>query len=286
MSEVTPSAKTSPPPKASKRKVSSQADGTSKKRKKPRVSAKATSTQPVGSSAKRGAHEAAQESLKGNGNQQESAKTRQRKTLNKTEKLNVTERVKTCSSGTLCIVVMTKLGQQLPVNASEKLKEFCISLPVSSMQFFADQLKKQFVKIYSECATMADKYLKFQLQWHQHCSYYLVEYNRELSLIGIHPDDPIAVDVVSIRSKWHCIVKQYFLTKNDAKIFLILFCGCVYDELLRACHSAIEVNQTTTQFCSEDSDDVYYRFGGAAISSMLHSRYKQIKSCMWTVTKR
>jgi len=82
-----------------------------RKGKKTGVSAKATSTQPVGSSTKRGAHETAQENSKGRGNQQESAKPRQRKTLNKAEKLNITEPVKTYSSGTLCIVVMTKLGQ-------------------------------------------------------------------------------------------------------------------------------------------------------------------------------
>ena len=39
------------------------------------------------------------------------------------------------------------------------------------------------------------------------------------------------------------------------------------------------VNQPDVQSSSVDSDDVYYRFGGATISSMLHSRYARIKVC-------
>ena len=69
------------------------------------------------------------------------------------------------------------------------------------------------------------------------------------------------------------------MTRDNANNFLILFCSCVYDELLRTCHSAIDTTQPTTQARSEGSDDVYYHFGGAAISSMLQSRYTQIKSC-------
>ena len=102
------------------------------------------------------------------------------------------------------------------------------------------------------------QYLKFQLKWHQHCSYYLVDCNSELSLIGLHPNDPIAVDVVSVRTQWHCVVKQYSLTKDDSKIFLILFCSYVHDELLHTYHSAVEVSQPTAQLLSEDSDGVYY----------------------------
>jgi len=52
----------------------------------------------------------------------------------------------------------------------------------------------------------------------------------------------------------------------------------VYDELLRKCHSTIESTcQSDAQPSVADPDDVYYRFGGAAIASMLHSRYAQIK---------
>ena len=157
---------------------------------------------------------------------------------------------------------------------------------MSSLLFLTEQLKKQFARLYSAHSTGADKYLKFQLQWHQHCSYYLVDYNCELSLIGLHPDDPVAVDVVSVRSQWHRVVMSFSLKKQDAKYFLILFCSCIYDNLLRTCHLAIELDQETTASCFEDGNDVYYRFGGASISSMLHNRYSQMKSCALSLKEK
>ena len=263
MSEGTVGSK--PPPRRLERKASSQTVGSGNKKKKlTESSAKVMKVSETGPEC---------------ATLQEGSKVRQRKTLNKVEKLNVMDRMKTFSSDTLSVVAMAEVAHQLPFNASDEFKQFCASLPVCSVRFLADGLKKEFVRLYEECATVADKYLKFQLKWHQLCSYYLVDSNRELSLIGLHPDDPIAVDVVSVRFQWHRIVMQYSLTKDDSKIFLILFCSCVYDELLRTCHSAIEVSQPTVQSLSKDSNDVYYRFGGAAISSMLHSRYTQIKSC-------
>ena len=33
-----------------------------------------------------------------------------------------------------------------------------------------------------------------------------------------------------------------------------------------------------SEFCSEDSEDVYYHFGGSTMRNMLHSRYTKIKS--------
>jgi len=39
----------------------------------------------------------------------------------------------------------------------------------------------------------------------------------------------------------------------------------------------MEIDQTSSRFT--DGDDVYYRFGGAAICSMLKNRYKAIRNC-------
>ncbi|XP_019856163.1 PREDICTED: uncharacterized protein LOC109584762 [Amphimedon queenslandica] len=35
----------------------------------------------------------------------------------------------------------------------------------------------------------------------------------------------------------------------------------------------------TTQVANNDQNDVYFRFGGATLASMLHNRYKEIRSC-------
>ena len=60
---------------------------------------------------------------------------------------------------------------------------------------------------------------------------------------------------------------------------MMLFCGCLYDELLCQCHRIIKPDVQASELCSEDSEDVYYRFGGLSVRNMLHSRYTKIKSC-------
>ena len=73
---------------------------------------------------------------------------------------------------------------------------------------------------------------------------------------------------------------KYSLQKEGSKIFLMLYCGSVYDQLLHRCRSTIESrSQQYVSLSSEDSDDIYYCFEGAAISSMLHNRYAQIQGC-------
>jgi len=62
----------------------------------------------------------------------------------------------------------------------------------------------------------------------------------ELSLVGLHPLDPIAESVVAVRSKWSKVCVVYLLRGQSAKKFLILFCDCVYEELLWQCHRIIE----------------------------------------------
>ena len=81
--------------------------------------------------------EAAQETE----NQENSSKARQRRTLSKGEKLSVVEKVKTYSCGTLSVVALTAVGHQLPLNANDELKQFCTSVPVSSLHFLSEQLK-------------------------------------------------------------------------------------------------------------------------------------------------
>ena len=48
---------------------------------------------------------------------------------------------------------------------------------------------------------------------------------------------------------------------------------------LHQCHRIIEPDIQASELCSEDSEDVYYRFGGWTMRSMLHNRYTKIKSC-------
>ena len=59
----------------------------------------------------------------------------------------------------------------------------------------------------------------------------------------------------------------------------MLFCSCLFDELFRQCHTAITAETQEDVSSSEDTEDVYYCFGGATLCSMLHNRYDEMKSC-------
>ena len=93
--------------------------------------------------------------------------------------------------------------------------------------------------------------------------------NRELSDIGLHPSDHLAEDVVQVRIQWHKVFLAYSVQIEDGKTFLISYCGSVYDEFLRQCRFAIQPTSVTEEGIMEESEDVCYRFGGAALASML-----------------
>ena len=89
--------------------------------------------------------------------------------------------------------------QQRQVSAvSNSLKGFCESIAPATILFFTLHLKEAFIRLYEECSTLKERYLQFQLQWHAYCSYFLVTKNCELSEIGLHPSDPLAVKVVAV----------------------------------------------------------------------------------------
>ena len=87
----------------------------------------------------------------------------QRKALNKSEKMNVIRQVKVLHNATLSMLAMMGVCSQLPLS-SKDLKVFCECLSVNAVEFFTEHLKGKFVTLYEECATISDRYLKFQLK--------------------------------------------------------------------------------------------------------------------------
>ena len=62
---------------------------------------------------------------------------------------------------------------------------------------------------------------------------------------------------------------------------MILFSSAVYNVLLNRIHSEsskYSVQLPSNALLNADGNDVYFRFGGAVISDMLHLRYKQIRA--------
>lgn len=101
-----------------------------------------------------------------------------------------------------------------------------------------------------------------------------------LSDLGLLPQDAAADQVVTTRSLLHQLWLKHKVKTTDAKTFLILLCSSVFNELLNKCHSLIQPeNEVGGVDKGMEGEDVYYRFGGAAIVSLLHGQYEKVKNC-------
>ena len=112
--------------------------------------------------------------------------------------------------------------KQLAV-VNDSLKQFSESLIPSQLVFLVKHLQESCMRTYSECSSLKERYLQFQLKLHEYCSYFLAMKNSELSDIGLHPSDPIANKVVSIRSQWRKVWKGYSVDDETSWTFCISF---------------------------------------------------------------
>ena len=153
--------------------------------------------------------------------------SRKCKALNKSEKLQIKKSLSDLRPEVTIVISLVNVHKQLP-SSNPTVKVFCNSIVPNSITFLAEHLYQVFVKLYDECLTMKEKFLQFQIKWHRYCSYFLVEKNAKLSLIGLHPAEPLAEAVVSVHSQWSKLCAAHHLQRSDAKIFMILFCDCLY----------------------------------------------------------
>ena len=144
------------------------------------------------------------------------------------------------------------------------------------MSFYVEHLQEMFEKLYNECSLMKDRYLHFQLKWHNHCSLFLVDRNQDLTSLGLHPSDPLASKVVLVRAQWSQIAIQHSVSKKGKKTFTMLFSSAIFNYFLSQCHSLLEPKHIA-MVVTEDDKDTYLRFGGAALASMLHLRYDKMR---------
>jgi len=166
------------------------------------------------------------------------------------------------------------------------VKEFSLAFESNDI-FFNDIffivrcLKNLFTEVYLACAQKKDKFINFQFQWHQKCGLLLVKSTAELAQLRLDPADVTTNAVLTARQQWVNFYEAKMVGHEVAKIFMLIFLAEVYDKLLKVNQLALQVppDTTATQCTSVhvDSIDVYYRFGGATLASMLHGRYKAMK---------
>ena len=210
--------------------------------------------------------------------------TRTRKVLNKKERKSLSDHLNSVDYDALVCAVNGKLAEQ---SLPDPLKEFADVL-FHNEQLCRDILihhRCRFVELFIECQKGVDSFLHFQLQWHQHCSAFLL--SRSYPLSSIQLEKNAEASVAGLRNQWLGFYESNGISDLDSKKVMILISSAVYELLLeRAEEFQKNLNHPQGSGASSassssltDGDDVYIRFGGAALCDMLHQRYKSIKSC-------
>jgi len=101
----------------------------------------------------------------------------------------------------------------------EDLHVFCNTVDPKTLVFLCSHLQETFGHLFNECSTKKERYLHFQIMWHQHCSYLLVDKNHQLAQLHLHPSDPVAEQVFKVRSAWDRVKEQHSLSHDTSTNF-------------------------------------------------------------------
>ena len=160
-----------------------------------------------------------------------------------------------------------------------------LSFPITeSLEDIVLYLRDTFMKVYSCCEgqRQKEKYCAFQLEWHKHCSAFLLDKSFPLDTIGFA--ESRNKDLAKKRTNWIQFCESVSVTQEAGNHVMMVICAAVYDTLLQHVTRFIQEEilgeqSTSDQISHQDSDDVLYHFCGAALASMLHARYKRIQTC-------
>jgi len=211
---------------------------------------------------------------------------RTRKVLNKKERSNLTDYLNSVDCDALNWAVQTKLAEQ---SLPDSLTQFTDVL-FKNEQLLCDILihhRSRFSELFLECQKGDNSFSRFQLQWHQHCSAFLLSKSYPLASIQLSKD--AEASVAGLRSQWLDFYENNGISDPDSKKIMIPISSAVYELLLERAEDF--QRNLTPEICGSssasssscvDGDDVYFRFGGAALCDMLHQRYQHIKSCQDT----
>ena len=147
----------------------------------------------------------------------EPARAHNRKSLIKAERKRLTDAIQKLNPSATAIEVCTVVKQQVPTH-DKSLEAFTLAVMPSATTFLIEHLQKSFTELYEGC-TGKDKYLNFQLKWHNRCGMLLVDRNSDLDRFNLHPSEPFAKEIVTVLSKWKSICIPHLKLKCAFKWF-------------------------------------------------------------------
>ena len=145
-----------------------------------------------------------------------------------------------------------------------------LSTDSNMMSTLVQSLQSLFIHLYKKCQVGKDKYCRLQLEWLRECSVLL---QSEGTSKGS------SREVNQLHPKWlkYCCDNQVDIAVSNPVI--ISLCSAFFDYLMLkiAKHQKAGCDDHDKPVMSDEEMGVYYRFGGAALCSMLQLRYDQIK---------
>ena len=199
--------------------------------------------------------------------------------MNKKEMDNLVASISCVDLSVLNAAVVDNLNEQFSI--PDNLKQFASKLCENEhlLEAIIVNHRDLFVTIYKDCKKGPESYMNFQIRWHQHCSAFLLSTKYSLSSIKLQESDNRALS--KTRQVWLNFSEANGVAVPESNPIMITISSVTYNFFLEhVAHFQTNTEATTTSLTiTADSDDVHYRFGGAAICDMLHLRYKQIKSC-------
>jgi len=100
----------------------------------------------------------------------------------------------------------------------------------------------------------------------------------EYSLCDVNLEESSCLKLCETRlTRWK-FCEESSIPVPESNVIMMTVSSAIYHFLLD-CVVHSSSGKARDSNCEEDDDGVYYRFGGGAISDMLHLWYKQIRSC-------
>lgn len=192
------------------------------------------------------------------------------KRLLKKDKLSIASKLREINSQKVLLGVLQTLSTELHLFEFPERSELLINLIDSSwdeLQLICEGLKNVFIDLYLECDSGREKFSNFQVKWHRLCSQFLL------------PQPPPADCHIYIHVKvWLGLTSSF--AKDVSHPVMISISSAIYKDMLRRLR-ILAVQDDVSPTCTastEESEDVYLRFGGGNLACMYKTRYKAMKS--------
>jgi len=90
--------------------------------------------------------------------------------------------------------------------------------------------RHRFLELFLECQKGVNSFSRFQLQWHQHCSAFLLSKSYPLASIQLSKD--AEASIADLRSQWLDFYENNGITELDSKKIMIPISSAVSELLL------------------------------------------------------